>query len=152
MSFVPVAPSKNQSYVPMKKQSLSGRTEQARAGQLFGFSAKQRHSWEWMDDWALAKKDIIYSKFYIIKTFFKARVGIISGCLLFICLLIVLSLAKPLVCPPPKPPHCMTLLLHLPSFAPTVFKHFVMYASWQTKQVWIFENSKHFQIKLLPES
>lgn len=33
MSFVPVAPGKNQSYVPPKLQTLSGRTEQGRAGQ-----------------------------------------------------------------------------------------------------------------------
>lgn len=36
MSFVPVAPGKNQSYVPPKQQTLSGRTEQGRAGQLSG--------------------------------------------------------------------------------------------------------------------
>lgn len=36
MSFVPVAPGKIQSYVPPKQQSLSGRTERGRAGQLSG--------------------------------------------------------------------------------------------------------------------
>lgn len=48
MSFVPVAPGKNQSYVPPKLQTLSGRTEQGRAGQgraaLWLVSAQQRHS------------------------------------------------------------------------------------------------------------
>ncbi len=36
MSFVPVAPGKIQSYVPPRQQTLSGRTEQGRAGQLSG--------------------------------------------------------------------------------------------------------------------
>lgn len=36
MSFVPVAPGKIQSYVPPKQQTLSGRTERGRAGQLSG--------------------------------------------------------------------------------------------------------------------
>lgn len=52
MSFVPVAPSKNQSYVSVNKQSLSGRTEQARAGQLSGFSLLNRDipESEWMTE------------------------------------------------------------------------------------------------------
>lgn len=161
MSFVP--PGKNQSYVPPKQQTLSGRTEQGRAGQGSSLACIcSTETFLRVNGWQRVgqKTDIIHSDFIKPKTTCYWNFWLVTYSSVnwaghqrtlydkLSTLSLLSHTSSVLICPAHCPPSltsnplCDPLLSFL--CVSNVFKCFVIWASWKTAEVWNLENLNTF--------